>query len=364
MSGLTPLAPNDLDALKTGAWILGTGGGGDPYFGYLAIKKLYGEGKRISLMDPSDLANDAWVAAVNQMGSPLPAEERLTDPATITKAVRRMEQYQDIRFDAVMPWEIGGGNAFQPLLAAAMLDLPVVDADAMGRAFPEAQMTSFAVMDYTPYPLVMADIRENTLIIAEAEDWKWLERLRRRACTELGAIAATCNPPRTGREVKTGSHLHTVTKALRIGRAVHDAQARKADPVRAVIDLEGGLILFAGKATDVDRRTTSGYLRGSLTIEGLDDHRGATFTIDFQNEFSVARRDGEVVATVPELICVLDRETGEAIGTEVVRYGQRVTVIALPAPPLLLTDRGLELTGPRAFGYDLDFRSVFDGAAA
>ena len=146
MSGLTPLTPDDLNALQTGAWILGAGGGGDPYFGYLAIKKLYREGKRISLLDPSDLSDDAWVAAVNQMGSPLPAEERLTDPATIAKAVRRMEQYQDIRFDAVMPWEIGGGNAFQPLLAAAMLDLPVVDADAMGRAFPEAQMTSFAVM--------------------------------------------------------------------------------------------------------------------------------------------------------------------------------------------------------------------------
>jgi DUF917 family protein len=26
---------------------------------------------------------------------------------------------------------------------------------------------------------------------------------------------------------------------------------------------------------------------------------------------------------------------------------------------MLLTDRGLELTGPRAFGYDLDFHSVF-----
>ena len=221
----TTLTEADIDNLRVGTWILGTGGGGDPYFGYLCLKKLYAQGRLVQVIDPMDLPDDAFVAAVNQMGSPMPAEERLTDPATVTRAIREMETYADIRFAAVMPWEIGGGNAFQPLMAAAMMGLPVVDADAMGRAFPEAQMTSFAVKDFTCHPLVMADIRPNTVIISQAADWKWLERIRRRVCTELGAIAATCNPPRTGHEVKTGSHLHTVSKALRIGRTVRRAQA-------------------------------------------------------------------------------------------------------------------------------------------
>jgi hypothetical protein len=61
----------------------------------------------------------------------------------------------------------------------------------------------------------------------------------------------------------------------------------------------------------------------------------------------------------PDLICVLDTVSGEAIGTETLRYGQRVTVIALPAPPVLLTPKGLEHVGPRAFGYDLEFVSLF-----
>ena len=46
------------------------------------------------------------------------------------------------------------------------------------------------------------------------------------------------------------------------------------------------------------------------------------------------------------------------VGTELGNL-QRVTVIALPAPPILLTPKGIEHVGPRAFGYDLDFRSVF-----
>ena len=81
--------------------------------------------------------------------------------------------------------------------------------------------------------------------------------------------------------------------------------------------------------------------------------------IDFQNEWVVVWRDETPLASTPDLICVLDSDTGEAIGTEMVRYGQRVTAVALPSPEVFLSPRGLEHVGPRAFGYDFDFHSVF-----
>ena len=131
------------------------------------------------------------------------------------------------------------------------------------------------------------------------------------------------------------------------------------DPVDAVLEAEGGLPLFSGKVQDVARRTTEGFLRGRATIQGLDDFRGRAFELAFQNEFAVGWLDGVPRVTTPDLICVMDAVSGEAVGTEVLRYGQRVRVIALPAPPVLLTPKGLEHVGPRAFGYDLDFVSVF-----
>ena len=358
--GPLTLTESDLDALNVGTWILGAGGGGDPYCGYLCARKLYREGHRVQIIAVDALDDDAWVACVNQMGSPLPAEERLADPDFICKAVKVMEDYAGITFSAVMPWEIGGSNGFQAINTAARLDLPLVDADAMGRAFPDASMTSFAVKGLTPYPLAMADIRDNAIVYTRAADWHWLERMRRQTCTALGALAATCNPPRTGREIKTASHLETVSKALRLGRTVLAARAEHRDPIGAVLELEGGVRLFGGRVVDVDRATTGGYLRGRLRIEGLDRDRGRGFSIDFQNEFSVGFLDGTPHVCTPEIICVMDSVSGDAIGTETVRYGQRVAVIALPAPPMLLTPRGLELTGPRAFGYDIDFHSVFD----
>src|SRR5262249_35261212 len=129
--------------------------------------------------------------------------------------------------------------------------------------------------------------------------------------------------------------------------------------VQAVIDAEHGLRLFTGKGQDVARRATEGFLRGTATLEGVDDDRGHVFRLAFQNEVAVGWLDGGGGGTAPDLVFVLDTVAGDAVGTETLRYGQRVTVVALPAAPVLLTPKGLEHVGPRAFGYDLDFTSVF-----
>ncbi|OGL07821.1 MAG: hypothetical protein A3F92_04890 [Candidatus Rokubacteria bacterium RIFCSPLOWO2_12_FULL_71_22] len=364
MAPLRPVSAAEIESLAIGAWILGTGGGGSPYLALLNMRTLYRHGARVSLLDPLDLADDDLVAVVSNMGAPLVGQERLTDPRTIARAVEMMEEYIGRRFRAIMAVEIGGGNALQPFMAAALLDRPVVDADAMGRAFPEAQMTSFAIHDLQMYPLTLADVRDNAVIVARAASWKWMERLSRKACVEVGSVAATCKAPRTGKEVKACGILHTTSKAIRLGETVQAARRAHRDPIEAVLEVERGLLLFRGKIRDVARRTTEGFLRGSATVDGLDEFRGRTFDLAFQNEFAVGWLDGVPRVTTPDLICVMDTVSGEAIGTETLRYGQRVSVVALPAPPVLLTPKGLEHVGPRAFGYDLDFHTVFGAPGA
>ena len=152
------VSADEIESLAIGAWILGTGGGGSPYLALLNMRQLYREGVVCQLMDASELADDEMVAVVSNMGAPLVGQERLTDPKTMARAVTMMEEYLGQKFRAVMSLEIGGGNSIQPFMAAAILDLPVVDGDCMGRAFPEAQMTSFAIHDLRMYPLTLADI--------------------------------------------------------------------------------------------------------------------------------------------------------------------------------------------------------------
>jgi hypothetical protein len=354
------LGADDIESLAVGAWILGTGGGGSPYLGLLNMRRLYAEGRRVTLIPAEALADEDWVAAVSNMGAPLVNQERLTDSRTIARAVTLMEAHIGCRFRAVMALEIGGGNAIQPLMAAAELGRPVVDADMMGRAYPEAQMTSVAVGDLKPYPLTSVDCRGLESIVEKVPSWKWMERVSRKICTEYGSTASTCKAPRTGAEVKRWGIHGTTTKAIAIGAAVRRAQAQHEDPVAAILAVEPGKLLYRGKVVDVERRTTEGFLRGRTRFEGAEEWRGTALEIVFQNEWIVAWLDGRPLAMSPDLICVLDRVSGEAVGSETIRYGQRIAVIALKSPPVFLTEKGLAHVGPRAFGYDLDFKSVFD----
>jgi len=101
-----------------------------------------------------------------------------------------------------------------------------------------------------------------------------------------------------------------------------------------------------------------GFARGEAHIDGLDEYSGSRLEIHFQNEHLVAIRDGQYVATVPDLIAVLDIDTGEPITTEGLRYGFRVAVIAMPCDARWRTPKGLELVGPRYFGYGTDYVPV------
>ena len=56
---------------------------------------------------------------------------------------------------------------------------------------------------------------------------------------------------------------------------------------------------------------------------------------------------------------MVDTEIGEPVATEEVRYGLRVSILGIPAPPLLKTATALRTVGPQVFGYpDSEVRFV------
>jgi DUF917 family protein len=159
----------------------------------------------------------------------------------------------------------------------------------------------------------------------------------------------------SGADLKRTVIPGTMTLAHDLGAAVLAARASHRDPVTAVLDVMGGVRLFAGKITDVTRRLVGGFARGEVTIEGIGPDTGRMFVIDFQNENLIARdADGQILAIVPDLICIVDQETAAPITTEVLRYGLRVAVLGIPAPRQLRTENALRYVGPRAFGYDVE----------
>jgi uncharacterized protein len=235
-----------------------------------------------------------------------------------------------------------------------------VDADGMGRAFPLVPQVSMHLAGIDPNPCVMTDERGNVIVFRTISG-DWTERLARAAAVEFGGAAASTEYTLTVAQAREATVLGTVSLAISIGQAVAGAQA---DPVAELTAQIGAFRLVTGKISDVERRTTKGFVRGSVVVQGLGEDSGRLIRLELQNENLVALEQGRVVTSVPDLISVLDSETAEAIATERVRYGQRVTVIAMRCDPVWRTERGLAAAGPRAFGYDFDYVPVEELAGA
>src|SRR5207245_10313898 len=110
-----------------------------------------------------------------------------------------------------------------------------------------------------------------------------------------------------------------------------------------------------GKIVDVERRLVSGFARGRVTLEGFGFSAGKIASVDFQNENLIVRSGGELLAVVPDLIVLVDVDSGEPLTTEVLRYGFRAEVLVMPPSPVLTTSEALRFVGPRAFGFDVDY---------
>jgi DUF917 family protein len=254
----------------------------------------------------------------------------------------------------VLPIEAGGINSCIPVYTAARLRLPLVDADGMGRAFPEIQMTTLSIGGVKAWPMVCCDERGNKVLI-EAVSNPWVESISRAVTISMGLASMIGLYVVDGRALKRWCVRGTITLAMEIGRRIMEAGRSKLDPVDSILEATGGFRLFEGKVTDVQRDLTTGFVRGKARFEGLEEDREGSFELHFQNENLLGLRNGEPCAVVPDLITVLDRETGRPITTEHLRYGQRVTIIGMPCAPIWRSEAGLALVGPRYFKYDLDY---------
>jgi len=339
-----------------GAAFLGSGGGGDPYYGVLLAEAELAKHGPVEVVSLDELEDDAVIAPCGWIGAPTVSVEKLPNGREVIAGLQKLEAVLGRRVNAVMPVEIGGGNGLAPLVAAAKLKLPVVDADGMGRAFPESQMSSFNILGVSSCPAVVTSADGSTILIEGCDNLAH-ERIARGISIAVGGIAHMVEYPVTGSDARRTAVRGSVSAAISIGRAIRTAQPAGGDPfealfaaLRATGTYGHAGVLFDGKIVDIERETKDGFSIGRATIEAFGSDE--TMEVIFKNENLVARRGGRAVALVPDIITIMDRETADSITTERLKYGQRVKVVAAAAPTLLRTDDALAVVGPKAFGID------------
>lgn len=382
------ICETDVKYLADGCYVLGCAGGGSPAASRLQLRDMLRAGHTMRVIDYTSLAEDANIYWGGHMGSPATSVERLQSIETVHAFNVLIEYFNRGPPTAIMGLEIGGANGLEPFLVGSsrFLDRPVIDGDWMGRAYPTYWQTTLAV--HAPGELVPCAIDSGdgkSIIMTRAPNDEIVDRALRASCSEMGSRVGMAAKPTTTARVRDFGVLNTVSLAWRIGRCIAMAEATNtlSSVADAIVNETGGSksskILFRGKIVAVEKRLFKGHSYGSITIAGLNVEEdessedtkkvpavvnGGTLNIPFKNENIIAEHttDGgakSIVASVPDLISVLDTDSGRALGVPEFKYGYRVTVLGITCSPRWTeTPAGLAIGGPKAFGYDVEYKAL------
>jgi len=356
--------PQELDDLLLGSSYLGCGGGGGLAEARKLIRKDLEAGFAFHTLSVADLGDDDWVASPYTLGTLAPMTEELQQQLErvgpvelpVLRAFRLLEEYVGRRFAAVIVGEIGPLSTAEALSLGARLGVPSLDADTVGRATPEINQHSVRVAGHDITPAAGVTLFGDEVILGSIKDPSREEDIFRNL-SEISRDVGICDAAIPGTIARQPHVLvqDSLSLSTSIGKAVREAVAISTDPIEAARRAGDGYLLFTGRVGESSWADTEGFLVGDLTVAGDGDFAGQQLHLDYKNEHLVARRDGETVATCPDLITMIDNKTFEGIGNPEFMKGQSVSVLGFRANAVWRRPEGLAVFEPRYFGYDVSY---------
>ena len=366
--------PEQASDLVHGLAFLGTGGGGGRLQdGLDMLLAAIEAGEAPELVTLDELPDDGWTAAIASLAGRDPdappsleelaqyglEHERFGFVERFVRALQGLEADAGLRLVAVVSSELGSANTAAAMVAAARMGLPTVNGDYVGRAIPEFAQTKAEIFGMPFHPAALADRWGNLVILKEATSAMMADRIGRMvSVAAYGGGVGTAGYLYQVRDARRIVVPETLSRALEIGRAIRVGQ-REGNAVETVVRAAGGWRLLEGEALATEWHSEAAFTWRvfDYLIRGTVPDQGHDFRIWVKNEQHLSWRDGEVLATSPDLIVVVDAETAVPLTTRGdVSPGRRVAVIGLPTlDPAWRTPKGLELLGPRHFGFDIDY---------
>lgn len=361
------LERQDLHDILLGAAIVGTGGGGSLSKGIELVDRALEEGHEFMLAEIDEIPDDALIGTPYGCGSigPLSEEQQREleklpkfDITAEVAAVKGLEEYLGKNFYGVVATELGGGNTAAALNVAARMKKPLIDADPAGRSVPCLQHSTYFLKDLPITPMGIADQFGDTMVLTQVAGDMRAEALTRAAAVASFNHVGVVDHPAEWRVLKNALLKKTITMCLEIGRIAGKAREMGRNYAYEVAERFNGYIIFEGTVTRTQWEDTNGFTFGNTFIRGEGKYKGDEMRIWYQNENIISWKNGEVFVTVPDSINIVNEDENMPLLNPYAKTGMKVTVFVLRAFEEWRSPKGLEILGPRFFGYDMEYRAV------
>ncbi len=358
----------DLHDILHGCAVLGTGGGGSLEKGLELVDKGLEAGKRFSLVNLGEVPDEGLIACPYMCGSISPLSEEMIrqyeklpriDEEPPLRAFKALEEYLGTEIYGVVSTELGGSNTAEALHVAALMERPIIDADPAGRSVPELEQSTLFLNGIKINPVAVANRFGDVAILTHVVDDYRAEVLIRALAVSSQNSVGVAGHVAKGKKVRESVIPGAISFALKVGRVFREATGQGRDVAIEVARATGGFALFKGRVVDFSWRDEGGFTLGEIGIDGLEQYKGSSYRIWFKNENLIAWRNEKVDITAPDLICVFNDE-GKPVLNPHYRTGMVVSVIGLVSPDEWRTARGLEVLGPRHFGFDVEYTPIED----
>lgn len=240
---------------------------------------------------------------------------------------------------------------------------PIIDATGCGhRAVPECCINTLNIHDIPVTPAVITTNFGDLLVLEKALSWQRAEEIIEGIATYSGGQARGPLAVK-GSDLKKAAVPGAISFAIKIGKAIREAQATGDDPIASIVEASDGWAykLFTGKITALLFEEKYGFIWGNSIIKGTGNWEGHELRIWYKNENHVSWLDEKPWVTSPDGLNVIDSNTGWGLShawTSEWTHGREVTVVGVRAEPIWRTEKGLRLLGPKHFGFDIPYRPI------
>ncbi|WP_079908547.1 DUF917 family protein [Paenibacillus sp. 32352] len=312
-----------------GGAVLGGGGGGWIDDG-LQIGRLALEIGQPKLYSIDEFHDDDLFVTVSMVGAPA-AKDQFVKPIHYGKALDILTQKIGKTVHALHTNENGAGTTVNGWFQSAITGIPLVDFACNGRAHPTGAMGSMNLSEVEGYLSHQAGVggkEDNYVEISISGSLDKAASLIRKASIEAGGLVAVARNPVTRAYALANGAPGAITQAIEVGEALLAHKGEAA--IDSVVAKLGGQVIVTGTVTEFQLETAGGFDVGTVRIDSSHE-------MTFWNEYMTLEKDGERLATFPDLIMTLDARTAKPIVTAAIQKGQQLAVITVPKSKLLLS---------------------------